>query len=75
MWTSPAQKAGLKEGDEILSVTGQGKTGKNYNQILNIISESKGIPLDFTVRRPDIVPAREKLWESTRIARTAGSCI
>jgi regulator of sigma E protease len=61
----PAQKAGLKEGDEILFVSGQGKTGKNYDQILNIISESKGIPLNFTVRRPDVVPAREKLWEST----------
>jgi regulator of sigma E protease len=41
---SPAHKAGLKEGDEILSVQGNGKIGRDYNQILNIISESKGIP-------------------------------
>lgn len=50
----PAQKAGLKDGDEILSVSGNGKTGDNYNQILNIISESKGIPLHFVVRRPEV---------------------
>ncbi len=49
---SPAHKAGLKEGDEILLVQKQGKIGRDYDQILNIISESKGIPLLFTVRRP-----------------------
>jgi regulator of sigma E protease len=61
----PAQKAGLREGDEILSVSGHGRTGTTYDQMLNIISESKGIPLTFEVRRPDVMPAREKLWEST----------
>jgi regulator of sigma E protease len=49
---SPAQAAGLREGDEILSVSGSGKSGEGYDEILNIISESKGIPLQFTVRRP-----------------------
>ena len=48
---SPAQKAGLREGDEIVSVRGGGKSGTRYDEILNIISESKGIPLDFEVRR------------------------
>jgi regulator of sigma E protease len=48
---SPAHQAGLKEGDEILKVQGGGKTGRNYDEILNIISESKGVPLDFEVRR------------------------
>jgi len=54
---SPAQKAGLREGDEILSVRGGGKVGRNYDQILTIISESKGIPLQFEVRRPGMAPA------------------
>lgn len=49
---SPAGKAGLRAGDEILSVEHQGRVGRDYNEILNIISESKGIPLEFTVRRP-----------------------
>ena len=49
---SPAQAAGLKEGDEILSVQGDGRVGKDYDEILNIISMSKGIPLQFEVRRP-----------------------
>jgi regulator of sigma E protease len=49
---TPAYKAGLKEGDEILSVQGNGKSGRDYDQILNVISESKGIPLDFEILRP-----------------------
>jgi regulator of sigma E protease len=48
---SPADKAGLQAGDIILSVTGNGKTGNDFSQILNIISESSGIPLDFQVLR------------------------
>jgi regulator of sigma E protease len=60
---SPAQKAGLKTGDEILSVRGNGKVGKDYNQILNIISESPGIPLDFEVFRPK-GGARPDVWQS-----------
>ncbi len=64
---SPAQKAGLKEGDEILSVKGRGKTGTNYNQIMNIISESKGIPLTFKILRPDrglIEPQKDSVWDT-----------
>jgi regulator of sigma E protease len=49
---SPAQAAGIKDGDEILSVRGNGKLGKDYDEILNIISASKGVPLHFEVRRP-----------------------
>jgi regulator of sigma E protease len=48
---SPAQSAGLQDGDEILSVRGHGQTGRNHDEILNIISASKGIPLSFEVRR------------------------
>jgi regulator of sigma E protease len=61
---SPAQQAGLKMGDEILSVNGNGRTGTNYDQIRNIISDSKGIPLDFEIRRPDIAPTKENLLKS-----------
>jgi regulator of sigma E protease len=60
---SPAQKAGLKAGDEILSVKGKHRTAEGYNEILNVISESKGIPLNFKVRRPSAEPQRERLWE------------
>ena len=61
---SPAEKAGLKPGDEILSVMGNDKVGTDYNQILNIISESKGVPLIFKIRRPDIEPEKDELWNS-----------
>jgi regulator of sigma E protease len=65
---SPAQKGGLKAGDEILSVSGNGKTGTDYSQILNIISESKGVPLTFKIRRPLVNPPKDKIWESTESA-------
>ena len=48
---SPADKAGLKDRDEILSVQGPGRSGRTYDEVLNIITESKGIPLTFEVRR------------------------
>ena len=60
---SPAYRGGLKAGDEILSVKGHGKAGSNYNEILNLISESNGIPLTFTVRRPNVEPPKDKIWE------------
>jgi regulator of sigma E protease len=65
---SPAQKGGLKAGDQILSVRGNGKAGTDYSQILNIISESKGIPLTFEIRRPIVEPQKDKIWESSESA-------
>jgi len=62
---SPAQKAGLKPGDELLSAAGNNRTAHGYNEILNLISESKGIPLDFKIRRPNKEPQRDRLWESS----------
>jgi regulator of sigma E protease len=62
---SPAQAAGLKEGDEILSVQGNGNTGKDYDEILNIISASKGVPLNFEVRRPSGVRKTGAIGQST----------
>jgi regulator of sigma E protease len=59
----PAKKAGLQEGDEILSVIGNGKIGKNFDQILNIIYESNGIPLDFEVRRPTVKSQTNDIWD------------
>ncbi len=49
--SSPAKAAGLRPGDEILAVRGAGMTGHTYDEILNIISESKGIRLAFEVFR------------------------
>jgi len=60
---SPAQKAGLQAGDEILSVQGGGKSGSSYDEILNIIAASKGIPLQFEIRRPSAQPNPETSWD------------
>jgi regulator of sigma E protease len=68
---SPAQKAGLKPGDEILSVRGLDKIGTNYNQILNIISESEGIPLKFKIRRPAVEPQKDEIWNSSDSAQAS----
>ena len=70
---SPAQKAGLMPGDEILSVRGNGKSAESYDAILNIISGSKGIPLTFDVWRPKEWKQGELL--STGQARPPGERI
>lgn len=62
---SPAETSGLKKGDEILSVQSPTQNGQGYDAILNIISESRGIPLRFEVRRPAGVRRRGATWTST----------
>jgi regulator of sigma E protease len=49
---SPARKAGLLPGDQIISVSGNGRSAQSYDDILNLISASKGIPLTFEIWRP-----------------------
>jgi regulator of sigma E protease len=61
---SPAQASGLKKGDELISVRSGDKAGKGYDEILNIISESKGIPLDFEVLRPRVSLKSEDDWSA-----------
>ncbi|HSW38785.1 MAG TPA: RIP metalloprotease RseP [Acidobacteriota bacterium] len=61
---SPAYQAGLRAGDEILSVEKNGAVSSGYNRILTIISESKGIPLKFEVLRPDTAVDRNILWDT-----------
>jgi len=48
---TPAEGARLKEGDEILLVEGPNSRGSTYEEVLNIITASKGVPLRFQVRR------------------------
>jgi regulator of sigma E protease len=64
---SPATKAGLVPGDEILSVSGNGRSAKTYDDVLNLISASKGIPLTFDIWRPrewkpgeEVSPGKER---------------
>jgi len=52
---SPAQRAGLQVGDQIVRVEGNGAQGTRYDEILNIISASKGVPLEFEVKRGDSI--------------------
>jgi regulator of sigma E protease len=61
---SPAEKAGLLPGDEIVSVQGADRSGTNYDEILNIIAGSKDIPLQFQIRRPMVSPAGGSSWDA-----------
>jgi regulator of sigma E protease len=61
---SPAKKAGLLPGDEIVAVRGNGKSGNSYDEILNIIAESKDIPLEFTIHRPLAAPEHGASWDA-----------
>jgi regulator of sigma E protease len=45
----PAEKAGLKSGDEIISVDGQEIA--SYNQMVDIVRSSQGKPLTFVLKR------------------------
>ncbi len=49
---SPAQKAGLKVGDAILSVQGQNAQGKTEAQVLEFLRGFPGTSVDIMVRRP-----------------------
>jgi regulator of sigma E protease len=56
---APAQKAGMQQGDEILSIKKDGAVIGDLNLIRNTIAKSKGIPLDFEIRRPPNTKAGE----------------
>ena len=49
---SPAQKAGLKVGDAILTVDGQSAKGKNESQLLEFMRGFPGTKSDLQIRRP-----------------------
>ncbi len=53
---SPAQKAGLQKGDQIVSIEKKGVVARDYDRILNTIAESNGIPLDFEISRHSAKP-------------------
>jgi regulator of sigma E protease len=51
--SSPAGKAGLRPGDEIVAARGPAGAGRNYDEILSLISGSKGIPVSFDILRTE----------------------
>ena len=61
---SPASKAGLLKGDVIQSI--QGKEIENWFEILGLVQDKAGIPLNITVKRGDkflaftVIPKEEK---------------
>ncbi len=70
---SPAERAGLQPGDEILAVRGESRSGNDFSEILNVIADSKGIPLQFEIRRPTTPPQPNAGWDSLVEALQRGS--
>jgi regulator of sigma E protease len=48
---SPAERAGLRSGDEILKVRSETREAVNFSEGRKLIMESEGKPLEFTIRR------------------------
>ncbi|HMS86540.1 MAG TPA: PDZ domain-containing protein [Nitrospira sp.] len=46
----PAQRAGLRHGDEVVSVDGTAVTGKSYKQVVSMIRGEAGISVSLGVR-------------------------
>ena len=49
---SPADKAGLKAGDQIIAVDGQNAEGRSEEQVREILKGFPGTEVELTVRRP-----------------------
>jgi predicted metalloprotease with PDZ domain len=47
----PAQQAGLKHGDEVVSVNGAAVTGKTYEQVVNMVRGEPGTAVKLGVKR------------------------
>ena len=47
----PAQQAGLKHGDEIVTVNGAAVTGKTYEQVIQMVRGEAGTEVKLGVRR------------------------
>ena len=52
MDNSPALKAGLRPGDEIIGVNGEDMTGKSLNDIVNRVLGPAGTQVKITIHRP-----------------------
>lgn len=57
----PAQKADIRAGDELLQINGVSLTGKNNDQVSQLLKGSKGATVKLIVKRGDGQPAEKLL--------------
>lgn len=55
----PAQKAGLRAGDQLLEINGIKLNNKNNEQVSSMLKGSKGTPVKLLVQRPGIAKPKE----------------
>lgn len=55
----PAQKAGLRAGDELLEINGIKLNNKNNEQVSSMLKGSKGTPVKLLVQRPGLAKPKE----------------
>jgi C-terminal processing protease CtpA/Prc len=55
----PAHKAGLRHGDELISVDGTAVSGKSYEQVVKMIRGETGSPVKLQVKREEEEGPRE----------------
>ena len=47
----PAQQAGLRHGDEVVTVNGSAVTGKTYDQVIQMVRGEAGTAVKLGVKR------------------------
>lgn len=57
----PAQKAGIRAGDQILKINGVDLDGKNNDEVSLLLKGSKGSPIKLLIKRGDGVPFEKQL--------------
>jgi carboxyl-terminal processing protease len=63
----PADKAGLKAGDIIISVTGKNVTKKNISEISDMLKGTPGTEVEVEIKRPGIEKILKKIIKRERI--------
>ncbi len=63
---SPAEKAGIEQGDQIISVDGNSIQGKNYEEVVKLIRGEPNTTVQLVIKRKE----EEKTFTLTRVSGT-----
>ena len=72
---SAAEKAGIRQGDEIVAVQDQGERHEGFSAIAQVVRASQGAPLLFEIRRAGVVTSQTIAPEITNEGPRLGAYI